>query len=334
MIRHSFLGRALPALTLAAVAFTTLPAAASPYTSLVVFGDSLSDSGNNALAGAFDPLQHVTGNTYVPSYTYASGTYSNGPVWASYAASALGLPLTPSLAPGGTNYAFGGATTGPAVSPFPYSLLTQASQYLASTPGGHTASPTALYVIEGGGNDARAALAAIGGGADPAATIAATALSFAANITSIVNALKAVGAQHIIVWDTPNLGLAPAVVAGPAGSAGLASFLAAQMNLALASVLHPDATVSIFDIYGLGASLSLGFANSTDACGAVANANCSNYVYWDGIHPTTAADRVIANAFIAQAVPEASTWAMMILGFAGVGFIAYRRKSRSAAIAA
>ena len=60
----------------------------------------------------------------------------------------------------------------------------------------------------------------------------------------------------------------------------------------------------------------------------------SKYVYWDGIHPTTAADRVIANAFIAQAVPEASTWAMMIFGFAGVGFIAYRRNSRSAAMAA
>jgi choice-of-anchor C domain-containing protein len=28
-------------------------------------------------------------------------------------------------------------------------------------------------------------------------------------------------------------------------------------------------------------------------------------------------------------VPEASTWAMMILGFAGVGFMAYRRKARS-----
>jgi PEP-CTERM motif len=27
------------------------------------------------------------------------------------------------------------------------------------------------------------------------------------------------------------------------------------------------------------------------------------------------------------AVPEASTWAMMILGFAGIGFMAYRRKS-------
>ncbi|MCK1637355.1 hypothetical protein IVA95_07085 [Bradyrhizobium sp. 157] len=28
------------------------------------------------------------------------------------------------------------------------------------------------------------------------------------------------------------------------------------------------------------------------------------------------------------AVPEASTWAMMILGFAGVGFLAYRRKGQ------
>jgi len=31
-----------------------------------------------------------------------------------------------------------------------------------------------------------------------------------------------------------------------------------------------------------------------------------------------------------SAVPEASTWAMMIIGFAGIGFMAYRRKSNSA----
>jgi hypothetical protein len=30
------------------------------------------------------------------------------------------------------------------------------------------------------------------------------------------------------------------------------------------------------------------------------------------------------------AVPEPSTWAMMLLGFAGVGFMAYRRKSKPA----
>jgi hypothetical protein len=39
-------------------------------------------------------------------------------------------------------------------------------------------------------------------------------------------------------------------------------------------------------------------------------------------------------ATVASAVPEPSTWAMMILGFAGVGFMAYRRKSKPAFIAA
>ena len=34
-----------------------------------------------------------------------------------------------------------------------------------------------------------------------------------------------------------------------------------------------------------------------------------------------------------NAVPEPSTWAMLILGFAGIGFMAYRRKSRPAVLA-
>jgi PEP-CTERM motif len=34
------------------------------------------------------------------------------------------------------------------------------------------------------------------------------------------------------------------------------------------------------------------------------------------------------------AVPEPSTWAMMVLGFAGIGFMAYRRKSKPALMAA
>jgi PEP-CTERM motif-containing protein len=34
------------------------------------------------------------------------------------------------------------------------------------------------------------------------------------------------------------------------------------------------------------------------------------------------------------ASPEPSTWAMMILGFAGVGFMAYHRKAKPALIAA
>ena len=102
------------------------------------------------------------------------------------------------------------------MSGFPFSLLTQANQYLGVT--GGVASPNALYAIAGGGNDARDALIAIAGGAPVGPTILATALSFAANIGTIVDQLQSAGAQHIVVWDTPNLGLAPAVVAGGGGS--------------------------------------------------------------------------------------------------------------------
>jgi hypothetical protein len=37
---------------------------------------------------------------------------------------------------------------------------------------------------------------------------------------------------------------------------------------------------------------------------------------------------------VVNGVPEPSTWAMMILGFACVGFMAYRRKSKPALMAA
>ncbi len=105
-MKYAFFGRALPAFTLAAVAFASLPAAASPYTSLVVFGDSLSDNGNNALTIGTQAGQSIT-NTYVPTFPYAtSGVYSNGPVWATDAALQLGVTLTPSKL-GGTDFAYG-----------------------------------------------------------------------------------------------------------------------------------------------------------------------------------------------------------------------------------
>ena len=331
-MKNAFFSRALPAFALAAVVLASLPASASLYNSLVVFGDSLSDSGNDALVVG-STVQLITGNAYVPGHPYAPGTtFSNGPVWASDAASSLGVPLLPSLTPGtgGTNFAFGGATTG-GPGPIP-SLIQQASIYLGST--GGAASPNALYVVEGGGNDARAALTAIAGGAPVGPTVASTVASFVANIATIVTELKAAGAQHIIVWDTPNLGLAPAVMAAGAAVAG--SSLAAAMNAALALELSGKAGVSTFDIFGLGTSIAanpakFGLVNVTDACGAPSNGcDAATAEYWDGIHPTTTAHLLIADAFVAVAtVPEPSTWAMMILGFAGIGFMAYRRSRKS-----
>ena len=332
-MRYALFSKFLPLVAIAAFSLTAQPSSASVYDQLVVFGDSLSDSGNNTIAIGSNPNQTITGNTYVPSQTYASGVYSNGPVWASDAAAKLGVPLTPSLA-GGTNYAFGGATTGPAGNPFPYSLLTQANQYL----GTNSVSANALYVIAGGGNDARAALTTIAG--CPAClgpTVAQTALQYAANVGAIVDALQAGGAQHIIVWNTPNLGLAPAVTA--AGATGLGTLLAASMNAALTARLAGEAGVTTFDIFGLGTSIALnpgayGLTNVTDACGAVLGANCDTYAYWDGIHPTAAAHAIIADAFVVAAVPETSTWIMMFVGFACIGFVTYCRQKPAALAAA
>lgn len=329
-MNRSTFSRLLSAAAITLATLASLPAQAGPFSSLFVFGDSLSDNGNNALVIGANGGQVITGNGYVPSQPYAAGTYSNGPVWANYYAAMLGVPLAPSLA-GGGDYAFGGATTGtpgPGPGGFPYSLRTQADQYLATT--GGVASADALYVVAGGGNNARAALAAIAGGADPAITIATFAAAFATDLGVIVDELQAAGAQHIVVWNAPNLGLAPAVVAGGGGALG--SFLASTMNGALTARLTGEAGVTTFDLFGFGSQIAanpgaFGFSDVSNACGAIAGANCSSYAYWDGIHPTTAAHRQLAEAvFVATVpVPEPETYALMALGLVAVAWVSRRR---------
>jgi outer membrane lipase/esterase len=336
-MKRGFFGGALPAFALVAVALASPPIAASPYTSLVVFGDSLSDSGNDAALGFIDPNQVISGNTYIPSAAYASGTFSNGSVWASDVATALGFSPLPSLA-GGTNFAFGGARVATDAAGLPPSLASQINQYFGVTH--NLASPNALYVIEGGGNDARDTLAAAAVSPNPLAVIAAAAFAFATSVDGLVNELKGAGAQHIVVWNTPNIGLAPAVrAAGPVASL-LGASLASAMNIDLAKQLSGEAGVSIFDIFGLGTSLAVnpgafGFSNVKDACGAPSNGcDPATAEYWDGIHPTAFAHSEIAETFLTEtgAVPEPSTWAMVIVGFGGLGFMAYRRKHKGPAL--
>ena len=332
-----FLGRMVAAFILTApAALANLPASASPYTAMFVFGDSLSDTGNAAAVVGSNGGQVITGNSYIPGQPYASGQFTNGNVWVNGAAAALGLApyALPSVA-GGGNFALGGATVatdGPGVPP---SLTLQANFFLGAT--GNVAPSTALYVIEGGGNDARAGLVAAAASPNPSLVIASVAAAYATGIHAIVDKLQAAGAQHLIVWNTPNISLAPAVTAQGPGASFLASSLVSSMNAALLAALAGETGVSIFDIYGLGTSIAadpsaFGFLNVKDACGAPSNACDPNTAeYWDGIHPTAFAHSVIADAFIAAAVPEPSTWAMMILGFAGVGVIAHRRRTQTTA---
>jgi outer membrane lipase/esterase len=317
--------------------------AASAYSSLVVFGDSLSDSGNNTLLfGGTDAGQVVTGNGYVPSFTYASGVYSNGPVWATQFADKLGLSLAPSLA-GGTNYAFGGAQTSyfsdgtDGTDPTTPSLKMQTGRYLADKAG--TADATGLYVVAGGGNNIRATLTAVGAAyavgnfASIPGIIYSAALQFATDIGNIVDSLQGAGAKDIIVWNAPNLGITPAVTA--AGGAGLGTLISQSFNDVLTWRLSSETDVKTFDLFGLaGQAAANGFTNTTDACGAVnvaCNPDMSKNLFWDGIHPTTAAHTLIAENMYVTAVPEPETLVLMAVG---LGLIAVRTRRRAAALQA
>jgi hypothetical protein len=62
---------------------------------------------------------------------------------------------------------------------------------------------------------------------------------------------------------------------------------------------------------------------------------CCNTGYsWTGTSGISGTQVAGTWATTVSSVPEPSTWAMMILGFAGVGFMAYRRKSKPALMAA
>ena len=80
--------------------------AAEPFTAIIAIGDSLTDSGN-----AFRATSSLPGQAIPVSPPYFRGRFSNGLMWVEHLANAVGLQITPSL-DGGTNFAFGGATTG------------------------------------------------------------------------------------------------------------------------------------------------------------------------------------------------------------------------------
>ena len=326
---------------------------AAPISELYVFGDSLSDPGNNAIlfsSTASPPYNvtlqsDITSNSFLPSFPYATSyQYSNGNVWAYQFATLLGLPSQaagPVLAGGaGGNYAFGGATTGPIDNVGVPSLLKQSATYISSL-GSNTAPADALYVIEGGGNNARATLAAISGGADATTTIAAASAQYAADIGQIVDSLKAKGATSVIVWDVPNLGLAPFVLADGPTTSTLATTVAQSMNAALALRLSSDADVRTFDVFGMLSTIdndpaAYGLTNTRDAGGSVPGADLSKYLYWDGIHPTAAGHSLLAESMYAftTSVPEidpAGYGTAFALAVGCLGMIERRRLKRKEA---
>lgn len=256
---------------------------------------------------------------------------TNGDVWASTFANALGLGFfsEPALA-GGGNFAFGGARTSADGVNLPPSLIAQGGLFLNSNNG--VAPKDALYVLQSGGNDARDALALIQSGLPIETVIETTANQYAQSLGVLVDQLQLAGAHRIVIWNVPNIGSAPALTIQGSQVSALGEQVAMAMNHALSDRMSFEPGVSIFDDFSLVTQAVMhpevyGLTNVTDACGATPACDPSSYLFWDGLHPTSTGHVLLAQHMI-QMIPEPATYALLIAGLLVVGMqVGYRQHS-------
>ncbi|HEY9725579.1 MAG TPA: SGNH/GDSL hydrolase family protein [Chroococcales cyanobacterium] len=293
-----------------------LKALAASFSSMYVFGDSLSDTGNT-----FNVSKALTGTGY-PQPPYFEGHLSNGPNWVDYLAEDLGLNPVPvtTIAPGvlpteGINFAFAGATTGTdnTVDPRLPALQQEITAFqglLAQT--AQPADPNALYIVWAGANDYLPTQSTT-------FTPFTTPGPSISNLSFALNTLVQAGAKNLMVVNLPNLGELPLTRNTPI-SQGLNS-LAQAHNAQLTTLtqsLGSDVNVTSVDVNTLFTNAinnpaQFGFTNVTDPCfNNITVCNSPNqYLFWDGIHPTTATHQFIAdlafnslNSEPSQSVPE------------------------------
>jgi outer membrane lipase/esterase len=265
------------------------PAAASPYTSLLVFGDSLSDVGNTSAATL----------GFSPGSNYFQGRYSNGPVYAERLATGLGLGTLTRSGAGGNDFAYGGARltgTGGFTGLFINDLDEQVSDYLNRL-GSQPAPAGALFVVFIGANDLFNGVTNTG--------------SLASGITNQAQRLVNAGARNLLTINLPRLGLTPDYNRNPTSATSISS-LTIALNDALASSFaalgdaRPDVTIHSLDVEKLFDNLvanptQWGFTNVLDKGQGVADA--TGYVFWDGVHPTARGHTLLSEAALQAVLP-------------------------------
>lgn len=293
---------------MAAASVGTAPAAAAPFSDLVVFGDSLVDAGNVDRAFAGLPCPNETPRCL----GYFDGRFSNGYNFADYLSlNLLGTPTTASLG-GGSNFAFGGARA-TSTSAVP-DLDAQIDAFAAATAG--AADPEALYLINLGGNDA---LGIVRG--EPV-----TPAQVGAAIAGGVERLAGLGARSILVSEVVNVGNAPVLDGFEAEGMAVSLAVNAAIAAALDTLVLPAGTdLQLFDAYELSvaifadpAAFGLSGIDFNTLCGAAGLLpECEGLAFVDGVHPTTVIHRIFGEAAFQQ-VPAPAALALFGLGLAAL----------------
>ncbi|MEY3516807.1 MAG: hypothetical protein RIS67_1024 [Pseudomonadota bacterium] len=305
-----------------ALAITTSGAAqAQQFSKIVSFGDSLTDAGNTAAADG--NAATAIGNSWT---TNPDSTHSQ------YLSLLLGAGAQNNSLAGGSNYAFAGAcamnngtvTLAGAFNcylPFP-SVQSQVTGYIAAN--GGQLDPNKIYTLWAGANDI------LTGSGISAGAAQAYAGQSAQVTVGLAGALLQNGAQTVVLFNLPDLGVTPANL-GTANQAG-ASALTTIYNLNFTGALtalsaNYDGVVAI-DTYAIINEVranpgAFGFTNvngmacttgpgvggapTAGACGPAGSGAAwtyaagtnTSYLFADPIHPTGGAHQLLANVVFA-----------------------------------
>ena len=303
--------------------------------SFYVFGDSLSDNGNNFIGQNY-VRDNLNPNIDTPSPLYFPGRASNGFVWTDYLAQENGLSLTPVLefaevtpvsensngeyeinssfggntATQSTNFAFGGAKLVNDYSDpgnlFTPSISTQIDWFLKDLKFKQIqASEDALYVILGGANDYLS-----GDFAEPNEPVTV--------VESAITSLYDAGARYFLVPNIPDLGNTPLARTFSDEEIAFLTDVSNRHNDLLEKTLRklkqdlPDIKIKFADFRALGIDITndpfaFGLTNVTDSYltwenpdFSTAGKNPDDYLFFDEIHLTTVAHLLIADAMWKQ----------------------------------
>lgn len=306
-------------------------ALAAPFDNVFIFGDSLVDSGNIAIA--------TGGAVPSPSLGYFQGRFNDGPSvgdWLTFYTT--GTPLAaPSLA-GGNNYSFGNARIVANADTVPDLQLQVGAFALDSKP----VDGDDLFVINMGGNDVFALVSGDIGGLSADDYIASAATIVADSIVQ----LELLGAQNLLLMGVPDVGAPPASTAGGTSAEARAFSETLQQaildELAMRSfsldlrlfdwISFSDTLLSAPDAFGLPPLESfnllepcIGFSGEFGA----PDVDCSGFASFDTVHPTSPVNEAFALAALEETfgVRIAEPASLALLGFGLLAGAHLRRRA-------